>query len=254
MGRLAAVVIALAACGRLDFVAQPDATPPADVATGHDEDGDGLPDLVDPCPWIAGDATDADGDGVGDACDPHPSTPGDTLVEFSALGAGDATPFAELAGWTREADALRHAGDIATNFSPAVASAQVELGFTIIALVGTGQHQVALAPDTGTDPYYFIELNDFMGNRNAAVVEYQAASGYTTLGAEVHNGVHPGTGLIRLTVIAGDAASFTIDAGWTDEMYHATATTPGYGGAPRLHLVINGLDIELRYVAVVAMP
>src|SRR5690348_6260060 len=44
---------------------------------GHDEDGDGIDDACDRCPYIAsltGDP-DSDGDGVGDDCDPHPGAP-----------------------------------------------------------------------------------------------------------------------------------------------------------------------------------
>lgn len=39
------------------------------VATGPDSDGDGIPDSIDPAPYLFGTFTDADGDGVGDLVD-----------------------------------------------------------------------------------------------------------------------------------------------------------------------------------------
>lgn len=89
-----ALVLALAACGRYGFEARSGGdggaidgptidgrtidTPIAACATptGHDEDGDGVDDGCDKCPWRADPAqADADGDGVGDACDDAPTTP-----------------------------------------------------------------------------------------------------------------------------------------------------------------------------------
>jgi hypothetical protein len=50
-----------------------DTAPDACVAIGHDEDGDGLDDACDPCPFSANHADDSDGDGIPLACDPDPS-------------------------------------------------------------------------------------------------------------------------------------------------------------------------------------
>lgn len=72
----------LAGCGRFGF--DPGIDPGGDgsitgdarldalacTMAGNDDDGDGLVDTCDPCPYLAGNAGDADGDGVGDACDP----------------------------------------------------------------------------------------------------------------------------------------------------------------------------------------
>ncbi|MFT3694699.1 MAG: hypothetical protein QM831_16235 [Kofleriaceae bacterium] len=84
-----ALLIVLAACGRISFgeqgVASHDAAP--DVieqfcanASGHDEDGDGFDDKCDVCPTDPDDQTDSDGDGVGDACDPDPGNPNSLVV------------------------------------------------------------------------------------------------------------------------------------------------------------------------------
>ncbi|MBT9556112.1 MAG: hypothetical protein IV100_08795 [Myxococcales bacterium] len=48
-----------------------------------DDDGDGMPDLDDSCPTVAGRGDDADGDGLGDLCDPCPQ---DALPDMDADG------------------------------------------------------------------------------------------------------------------------------------------------------------------------
>jgi len=60
------------ACSGCDVVLglQRNSDDAAPIDDGHDEDGDSLTDLVDPCPADAGDAVDSDGDNVGDVCDP----------------------------------------------------------------------------------------------------------------------------------------------------------------------------------------
>jgi hypothetical protein len=75
--RASIVLLALAACGRLQFEAVRE-TPPPDASaectgTGNDDDGDGIVDACDGCPSRPDPAQlDADQDAVGDACDPSP--------------------------------------------------------------------------------------------------------------------------------------------------------------------------------------
>jgi hypothetical protein len=53
------------------------------MASGHDEDADGVDDACDVCPHVVDPAqVDSDGDGVGDACDPQPALPRQQLVLF----------------------------------------------------------------------------------------------------------------------------------------------------------------------------
>src|SRR5689334_11034432 len=78
---------------------------PADVLSAtHDEDGDGLPDLIDKCPQIAGTNADMDGDGVGDACDPNPGSATEHFLLFATMQPGT-SPF-DANDWTQKADSL----------------------------------------------------------------------------------------------------------------------------------------------------
>lgn len=245
---LRAIVVGLllvAGCGRLDFeVVAADA-----VALGHDEDGDGIGDASDPCPHVAGDLADGDGDGVGDACDPDPAAGGDRIRVFSTLQPGD-HPFADIGNLVQQEDGLRFAGANQGLAIPlALANARLELGFEIFALFGTGQHQVASGVETAPT-FYFVELNDYLGSETVQVVSYDPANQYVTLASAPHGGVHPGVGLLRYDV-STSPPSYNAVAGWTGELYTAAAATPAFAGGTEVRVVLNGLDIELRYVIVI---
>jgi len=240
-------MIVLAGCGRLDFTAHT-----ADAIAGHDEDGDGLADAIDPCPWIAGDATDSDGDGVGDACDPDPDGI-DKLVLFAPLTSDQPFTFSEgLGSWTQRADTLYlDNGAVGNTIPVTIDHSVVEVGFTIISTPTTFQHQIAIGSTQTTKPYYFVELNDNMGAHDVAVVDYDGAS-YNMLAQEDPGPMHPGTGLIRLTT--DGTPSFGIDAGWVGQMYHLAATVPAFTPGVMPRLISNGLELELRYIAVIQRP
>lgn len=59
------------------------------VGAGQDEDGDGVADVCDLCPYRSGDQGDSDGDGVGDDCDPSGAAKHRLVAYY---------PFTELTG------------------------------------------------------------------------------------------------------------------------------------------------------------
>jgi hypothetical protein len=242
-----ALMILLAGCGRLDFTAR-GADAAVDAITGHDEDGDGIPDSFDPCPWVAGDMTDSDGDGVGDACDPDPGQH-DTLVLFAPLTADLPVPFSDgIGSWTQRADTLYlNDGSVANTIAPILDRTVVEVGFDVKSLPNPFQHQIAIGTTSPSQPFYFVELNDNMGAYDVAISDYDGTQ-YNMLAQQDPGAMHPGLGLIRLTTDA--TPSFTVDAGWVGQMYHLTAVTPGFTPASA-KLILNGLEIELRYIAVI---
>jgi hypothetical protein len=258
--RAAILVLALAACGRRGFDARTDATSDAtgthdtraiDALTGHDEDGDGIPDAIDPCPHIAGDMADADGDGVGDACDVNPSIATEHWMLFSTMQAGDIT-FDDITGTTQQADALEFMGDTNPVKSVMLDRARIDLGWTINALIGTGQHQIALGVDTasGVAEYYFAELNDQQAGsvHDAAIVRYDQANGYTSLDSTDPGALHTGVGYSRLDT----GATHRLEEGWSGQLYDLTAATPSYTGGTKIRFAFNGLDVSIRYLAIIS--
>lgn len=247
--------IVVAGCGRIDFASQSappiDAIAAVDAVTGHDEDGDGIPDVIDPCPHIAGDTADADGDGVGDACDPNPSTPTESWIAFYTMQPGD-QPFDDISAFTQKADSLHLAGSVSPlRITRSLGSIRFDLGYDINALFGTGQHQVAAGIDNAaTAEYYFGEINQQMAGNDVAIVSYDITNGYKLLGSMTFPGMHPGSGSFRLDASAMNGHKLV--TGWVGEPYTATAPTPAFSGGGDIRIALNGLDMDVRYVALIA--
>lgn len=261
MIRHVALLVSLAACGRWKFdeISRDDAQMP-DVVTGHDEDGDGLPDVIDPCPQIAGDTADADGDQVGDACDPNPNTPTERITLFATMQAGD-VPFDDTTGWIQNADSMLGTnvpGDFsvtnATSINRPLGTVRIDLRFTITGINGTSadQHQVAFGLE-GTVPFYFVELND-NGNLTLhylGITSYDATNGYQNVGqADVPGGVHTGPGLLRLDADT-TTRTWAVEGGWVGQMYSASGPTPAYSGSTAMRFIFNALDIDIESLTIV---
>lgn len=238
----------VAACGRLGFGEVSD----ADI--GHDEDGDGIGDAMDNCPHIAGSNADSDGDGVGDACDPNPTTPGDTIGLFAPLTPGT-SPFDAIAGFTEEADGIRRTGDTSIRVTRPMATARIEIGFEVLAILGTGQHQIGVGIERGGPPYYFAELNDNNGAtvHNIAIFSFDPTNGYVPLDFVDIPPLRTGKGLVRLDVDATDH-TYAAVAGWEGELYSVSAPTPQYSGGSQIRYSLNGLDIRINYIIVIDSP
>lgn len=259
-------LISLAGCGRIGFEVasqQSDgSTDGADgSALGHDEDGDGIPDTTDVCPYVADSQVDTDGDRVGDACDPNPTMPRDTIALFSTMGAGD-MPFSintlSTTGgtWTQDADGYHFVspfstdnhGEIDLPFS--AGDIRVAIGFDILT-VGDPvlQHQFALATTLST-PRYYVEINEIIPTYSDTAVTYFDGTQFS--GASLDNlatGIHPGSVTFVATERVG--VGTRIDASWPGEPYVAEVMDSVYQGATQLTIGINNLDLEIRYVCVI---
>jgi hypothetical protein len=254
LGRLLACSV-LVACGRIDFepatATDANLDDDAAIAVGHDEDGDSLPDTVDPCPHDPAPTGDGDGDGVGDACDPNPGQPTERWVIFATMQAGD-QPFDTIAGTTQEADALQFAVmNMSLPLTHAITTMRIQLGFDIRGLFGAGQRQVAFGIDRGAEPYYFIELNDNGPGAALNVVSYDATNMYVNLDATAVTTIHPGRGFLRLDAGRGTSPTYTAVGGWLGELYTATAATPAYDGGISIRFAFNGLDVAVEYLAII---
>jgi hypothetical protein len=253
LGRLLACS-ALAACGRIDFDPR-DANVHEDaaIASGHDEDRDSIDDSLDPCPHDPTPTADGDGDGVGDACDPNPTLGTEHWIVFATMEPGN-IGFDSIGDTTQEADALHFAGDsLDLHVTRALGTVRIQVGFEIRALFGVAQHQVAFGIDRdGAEPYYFTELNENAPLQDFAVISYDAANLYQFLDSTPTLGMHAGRGFVRADAIATGAPELRGQGGWLGELYSAVAPTPAYAGGTAIRMGVNGLDIDLEYLAIIA--
>ncbi len=243
----ASILILLASCGRIGFDA-----PSVDAITGHDEDGDGLVDAIDPCPCTAGTDRDTDGDGVGDDCDISNATDDDILL-FSTMQA--TAPFVSTGAWTQLDDSLHFDGtaiDAQLDLDIDARDTRIDVGFEIHAVLGTNvQHQLSLAASTDINaPHLFVELNEVPSFSNAAVTLFDGANYMVANGQALPSGMHAGRGRLQLTQIAN--TSVTMDGGWVGEPYHIEEPTTLYTNATYVALNVNNLDIDIRYVCIIA--
>jgi hypothetical protein len=257
--RSAVLVLALAAGCRWNFdEIGVDGATGSDVPAGHDEDGDGVPDLDDSCPHVAGAQTDQDGDGVGDVCDPRPGQAGDQLVAFDPLITGAAFTVIS-ATWQETGDALRcdANGEFGQLIRPlAFDHGVVELGVDIVARnEAVTQHQVSVAAlDDEQAPYYYVEVYEPDAGTSYAAASAFDGTAYTPLAMQaLDSGVH--TGRLRLQLsVTPPAPSLTVRAMWGAESYSASVAVPDFAGYSKLSVGTQGLLIDLAYVAVIASP
>lgn len=166
------MLLVLAACGRVDFEVAP--------CTGHDEDGDGVPDACDVCPHIADDQADRDGDGVGDACDPHPDDPIDHLAFFDPFtGPDDIWKFREstptYTGDDLDLDATPAGVYFAARYQRPPGIGTYAFGATIVA-VNADKAQLSMSGFQGP-PYYYCELDAEQGQGTQLAQTYTIDNG-----------------------------------------------------------------------------
>lgn len=250
------VILALfaAGCGRVAFDERTDA-PIGPI--GHDEDGDGVGDADDVCPHLAGSQDDADGDGVGDDCDFAPMSPTERIALFVTFEGG-AHPFTTSGAGTLipQSDALRFTGvdnQLAVTL-PAFASARVAGGADILAITAPANEQIQLYLSVGSDmqPHDYVELNQVGGAFQRASITRYDGSTYVPLQTQpLAQGIHPGSVLVQGTWLA--AGSLAFDAGWPGDLYHLDEPSSMYtGGAARVTLGNNRMDMDLRWLIVIA--
>jgi len=120
------------------------------------------------------------------------------------------------------------------------------------AVVGTGQHQVSFGFDdsTGTNTeYYFVELNQNDPMRDAAIVTYDATNGYVLRSTMDPGDLHGGSGYNRVDIAP---ANMSAVIGWTpSELYSLSTPGTGYTHTDKIRFSLRGLDVSIRYVAII---
>ncbi len=240
--RVAAVVtvVVASACGRIDydpisdagrdantsFDAGRDASPDAGrdasfdagqdassgcPATGHDEDGDGVPDACDDCPHVADPAqVDTDGDGVGDACDPNPAIPTERITFFDPFTG----PRPE---WTFTGTPPTYDGEhllIDATAGEVAGSLPIAPGVDVFELAGritsTFAAKLALVARTDMLSEYYCELFDYGGATKFAITYTPDGSSYPAVDSEnVMQDLGAGEVLIRFSTSPTTLSCFT---------------------------------------------
>lgn len=251
------LAVIVAGCGRIGFDARDGHVIDTASAIGHDEDGDGIPDAIDVCPYLADpQQLDSDGDGVGDACDPEPANPRQHFQLFATMQPTD-QPFA-LTGtgtWTQAADSVHFDGNGygVLQLPLTLGNVQINVGIDIVAVLGpTKQHQLTLSAEgTPGAPTDFVEINEQIGSYSYAGVSNFDGAGYSQVDSRpLATGIHPGAFVLQTIEVVGTRVSF--DGGWPGEPYAANALTALYTGGQTVKLRDNSLEIDVRYVCVVA--
>jgi len=262
-------LVAMCGCGRFGFdattssdgpvVPVEDDAPVIDAAIGHDEDSDGIGDLVDLCPHLP-DSTqgDADGDLVGDACDPDPAVAGQTWVRFSPFTPAD-TGFVPTGTWTRGADSWDHVDDgsasqlIATH---AVSNVDVWMGFDITT-IGPMNRQLAInvRQPGASSPYYYGELWEGSSGPKISVT-YFDGSGYAQQSMQpVPGGAYPtGRGQLHIRARQTPAPDFKLDVSIAAGFMLTQTIPDSYVGGTRVVINAQNIGVSVRYVAIIATP
>ena len=226
-------------------------------AGGHDEDGDGVPDMIDRCPHVADPAQlDSDGDQVGDACDRQPSMANQQWLYFTPLmGDADAGLFNAQAptSWMRNADDWHFivaTGGATLQHTQALGDVDVWIGFTTESL-GTGSRQAAIIIHSMMAPYWYGEMFDNgTGTTRLSIVNYDGV-GYTPISQNNFASAIPiGNVTMHYTAQRNPGMlTLVVDhpGGTTSTMANAA-----YAGGMYMFLNFGNVSGRLKYVAVIA--
>jgi hypothetical protein len=231
------------------FLDNVDNCPAAANADQHDEDGDAIGDVCDPCPHLTGTAADADGDGVGDACDPQPAVAKQHIKFFDPFTTSRAEW--QHTGIVRVTDQLRSMPPSgSTHLNVANGELRIITGGSVTAVSASGPHALAISfgHNTAGDDYYYAEFYDGSGTGGSVKLTRADSGTYSLVAGANYGGALP-TG----------AWSMQIDESVTTQMLALTATLGGlsYGplsgpaSAPALisssELYISTQNVDIRF-------
>jgi hypothetical protein len=257
--------VLLAAC-RLRFEDAPDAethrpdTDP-DALAMHDEDGDGFPDPQDNCPHIPQSLQqDSDGDGVGDICDPQPALAGESIALFDPLL--DASGWQQLEGtWTERGDSI--ASDTRAGFGRVVRAfafqyGVIEAGVNITSRAASfPQYQLSMSTKDLAQPalpYQYVEAWEPDGSAGYTAVSEWDGADYMGISTTPLASVK--VGRVRLSERAWPPntvnPTLVAEAWWEgDQPVNVTVDVPSYTGGPDLDFGGQGVEMELEYFIVI---
>lgn len=243
-----ALLTLLLACGRIGF----DGTV---APSGHDEDGDGVPDASDDCPMLADpQQLDGDGDGVGDVCDPEPAMPRQRIAFFAPMTPD--TPCLTQppdAAWTKPGDSwdIQAPSSAVILCNEPIVDSDIWIGADFVKIDGLPQQFAIDVSDDSTPAYYYGDVYyDSSGPPDVGISEFDG-NGYIQIAGVHPPTLHTGAFTDHLETRASVGPQFEIDAGWPGEPYTAGGATPGFTGTTGFILVVSQIDVSVRYIAVI---
>ena len=224
----------------------------------HDEDGDALGDVCDPCPHLAGDALDSDGDGVGDACDPQPMVAKQKIKFFdpftSTLPQWNYLQNTSLLGESMRLNATNQAQ---ARLTVGNGETRVIMGGTIASVGSTKPHQLSFAFGNGTGSGFSIyHYCEFYEGSSLSIEISRANQGvYTSLGSDPVSGTMP-TGAWQMQIdesVAAQQIKLQPKLGGTDYplITGSTASSPMLTTGTQLEFYIERIDVRVDYFLVI---
>lgn len=224
----------------------------------HDEDGDAIGDVCDPCPHLNGNAADGDGDGVGDACDPQPTISKQRIKFFDPFTSSLPEWVNPSSNVTRVADALRfNATTSAQGIDVMVANGEsrIELGGTVSAVVAATPHQLSMAFGITGAVYHYVEFYDSGGTTGDIAISKANNGTYTGIATRNYTGILP-TGAWNMRINESVASQqITLAATLGGIAYPlisgSTTTAPILTTGAKLDFYIQHIDMRIDYFIVI---
>jgi hypothetical protein len=228
----------------------------------HDEDGDAIGDVCDPCPHVFGDGMDGDGDGVGDACDPDPVLAKHRLLFFDPF-TSDRSEWQLSPGFVRNGETLRASSGTGTTAHLFVPSGNKRFvtGGTILAAFSGTPHQLSVffGGNVAQTVYHYCQFHD-AGAATGAIAIYRDNMGsYTNLASTTYSTVLP-TGAFSMQIdesITAQQIRYEAKLGGVTyaPLMGSTSTAPVLAAGPEFKIYVNNADIGFDYVVVIeTMP
>jgi hypothetical protein len=264
------LLILCASCGRFGFSeveVSADASDEsidagADSPLGHDEDGDGIADIDDLCPFInSKNQLDQDGDGVGDVCDSFPNVA--NTMTFYPLLAGGANPASGVSGnWQNRNDEWLMTDLVGGNFhvNGPTNNTEVFVGFVVESVLynagSDNNHELAVRAESSNNLTYHYGHYFSQGVGKAGVSNNFKDANVAVVGLlnPAQTGAPFQTGRTDLSVrfLGGSKQMVTKlvnslnPAGVT-----STSANPALTDQDHFHIDANGVSVRLLYVAIV---
>jgi hypothetical protein len=241
------LLLFLVGCGRIGFDMPTDGRGDAASCSGHDEDGDGVADSCDPCPYLAeSDPRDTDSDGVSDACDPNPLVPTENLAFFDPFIAD--RPEWNYGGaphsYANDALAVDTRGDFSFIVRDAVVSNDtVGIAGNLVALASTGTIQLTISFFAAGNAHYYCEVFGDATSAKISLTYTFDGMTYTSVKATPLPGFAPGA--LYLTADHRNGMLYCETA----QGSVADVIPSGFNAIERVAIQATGCDLRLRYFA-----